>query len=93
MLTTLELVESLVNGFYVPLWGSMVLDSCAFWRLLGTVATQKTKVSAYVSDALLRKFRAVAALEGKSVSSAIEQLMEQEVGAAESRGFKVPESN
>ena len=53
-----------------------------------TVATDKTRVSAYVPEDLKEKAEQLAADEGRSLSNYIEQLLKNQVLAAEAAGRK-----
>lgn len=53
-----------------------------------TLATDKTKVSSYMSGELVRKVRVLAAMEGYSVSSYLEFLAEREVRRAKEKGVR-----
>ena len=51
-----------------------------------TVATDKTRISAYVPDELETKARQLAEDEGRSLSNYIERLLKVEVEKAEAQG-------
>ncbi len=53
-----------------------------------TVATDKTKVSSYMDQELVRKLRVLAAIEGQSISSYLESLARREIRQAQSKGIK-----
>ena len=52
------------------------------------LATDKTKVSSYMDDELVRQIRVLAAMEGKSVSSYLESLAKREVEQAKKKGVR-----
>lgn len=53
-----------------------------------TLATDKTKVSSYMDQELVRQIRVLAAMEGHSISGYLESLAKREVECAKERGVR-----
>jgi hypothetical protein len=56
---------------------------------MAIVATDKTKVSSYMSGELVAKGKTLAALNGKSLSGYLEVLLQEAIAKAEAKGAKL----